>query len=220
MPLFELRGAGKRFGQTAALAGIDFAAEAGERIALLGANGSGKSTLLRLLAGLLVPDAGEVLVLGQPPATSPETRGQIGLVTGDERSLLLRLSPRENLRFFGALEGLSGADLTARIEGLGEELGLPLDAPAYRLSSGARARLLIARALLHRPRLLLVDEGTHAIDPEGAAALRERLRARCDEGACLVLVTHNLQEAAALGTRQVSLAGGRVASDGALSRVA
>ncbi|MHB8416699.1 MAG: ATP-binding cassette domain-containing protein [Myxococcales bacterium] len=221
MPLFELAQAGKRFtgpwfggGPPAvALAGVDLSGEAGERIALLGPNGSGKSTLLRLLAGLLSPDVGSVRVLGDAPARSAAARAAVGLCTGDERSLLLRLSPRENLRFFGALYGLGGKDLARRIEAVAEELALALDEPAYRLSSGNRARLLVARALLHRPRLLLVDEGTHAVDPDAAGHLRDRLRARTEAGACLVLVTHNLEEARALATRMVKLAAGRIESD-------
>ncbi|HUB09841.1 MAG TPA: ATP-binding cassette domain-containing protein [Myxococcales bacterium] len=222
MALFELAQVHKRFGGGAfggaaavALAGVSLAGEAGERIALLGANGSGKSTLLRLLAGLLAPDEGTVRVAGEAPDRSAAARAAVGLCTGDERSLLLRLSARENLRFFGALYGLGGAELARRTEALAAELGLALDGPAYRLSSGNRARLLVARALLHEPRLILVDEGTHAVDPEAAAHLRERLRARTERGACLVLVTHNLAEAAELATRTVKLAAGKLAGDAA-----
>jgi ABC-type multidrug transport system ATPase subunit/ABC-type polysaccharide/polyol phosphate export permease len=212
---FELSQVTKTFSGATALAGVTLSAAAGERIALLGPNGSGKSTLLRLLASLLSPDGGTVRVLGGEPSSDSQVRAGIGLCTGDERSLLLRLSPRENLRFFGALYGLGGAELRRRIDALAAELGLAgqLDRPAYTLSSGNRARLLLGRALLHEPRLILVDEGTHALDPEGAEGLRKTLRARCEAGACLVFVTHNEDEAKALATRTVRLEGGRVAGN-------
>ncbi len=217
--VFELSRATKAFsaglgrGSSAtALSDVSLTAAAGERIALLGPNGSGKSTLLRLLAGLLTPDGGAVRVLGGEPSNDPRSRAGIGLCTGDERSLLLRLSPRENLRFFGALYGLRGEELQRRIGALAAELGFAdqLDRPAYALSSGNRARLLLGRALLHEPRLILVDEGTHALDPHGVEGLQRILRARSDAGACLVFVTHNAAEAAALATRTVRLEAGKV----------
>ena len=203
-----------------ALVGLTLEGEPGERIALVGPNGSGKSTLLRLLAGLLTPDAGEVRALGERPDRSSRARRAIGLATGDERSLCLRLSTRENLRFFGALAGLSGSALASALEAVAAELGLAdqLDRPAYALSSGNRARLLVARALLHGPQLLLLDEGTHALDADGAARLRALLAARCEEGLCLVFATHDATEAAALATRTVELRAGSLLGGGRLRR--
>ncbi len=211
MAAFELSGVEKRFGAAVALAGISLRGEPGERIALAGPNGSGKSTLLRLLAGLLTPEAGRVRVRGEDPARSGRARGAVGLSSGDERSLVLRLTPRENLRFFGALAGLARRELPAAIERTAEELGLSpsLDRPSYELSSGNRARLLLARALLHRPALVLLDESSHALDAAGASLLRAALARRTGEGACLVFATHDAAEAHALATRTVALEAGR-----------
>ena len=229
--VFELASAGKRFAagrampfgprRLQALAGVTLSGAAGERIALRGANGSGKSTLLRLLAGLLSPDEGEVRVLGRRPDRSRRVRANIGLCTADERSLLARLTVAENLRFFGALYGLAGRDLTDRLGALTAELGLSdqLERPAFALSSGNRAKLLIARALLPAPRLVLLDEGTHALDEEATAHLRASLLERAEAGACLVLATHSSEEAAAIATRTVELAAGRVVRDSATAAV-
>ncbi len=219
-PVFELLSAGKRFGPVPALAGVSLTGGPGERVALRGPNGSGKSTLLKLLAGLLVADTGVVRVLGAPPATAPRVRARIGFCTGDERSLLPRLSAAENLRFFGALYGLAGADLRARIDAVAGEVGLAaeLARPAWSLSSGGRAKLLLARALLHSPRLILVDESTHALDAAATSTLRARLCERAAAGACLVFVTHREEEARAIATRTVELARGRVVPGAAAVR--
>ncbi|MHB1844992.1 MAG: ATP-binding cassette domain-containing protein [Deltaproteobacteria bacterium] len=214
MALFSLASVTKRFGANVALDALSVSGEAGERLALVGPNGSGKSTLLRLLAGLLTPDAGDVRVLGGRPDRSGAARAGIGLAAGDDRSLCLRLSPRENLRFFGTLAGLRGRALLDGIERIAEELGFSplLDRPAYELSSGNRARLLLARALVHRPALVLLDESSHALDQDGREKLHALLARRTGEGACTIVATHDPWEAERLATRQVSLAHGRLAA--------
>jgi len=215
-PAFEVQGVSRGFAiggrAVPALSGVSLAGKAGDRIALTGSNGSGKSTLLRLLAGLLLPDAGTVRVAGADPVQRPAARAQLGLCTGDERSLFLRLSARENLRFFGALYGGVPAE---RIEAVAEALGfrLSLDVPAHTLPSGLRARLLLARALLHLPRLVLLDESTHALDADGRDRLQRLLRRESTGGACIVFVSHDPHEVAALATRKVELRAGTLAAE-------
>jgi ABC-2 type transport system ATP-binding protein len=174
-PAFEVRRVSRGFAiggnEVRALSSVSLLGQPGDRIALTGANGSGKSTLLRLLAGLLLPDDGTVRVAGGDPVRKAAVRAQLGLCTGDERSLFLRLSARENLRFFGALYGRIPPE---RIDAVADALGFraSLDVPAHTLPSGLRARLLLARALLHLPRLLLLDESPHALDAEGRSGAR------------------------------------------------
>jgi ABC-2 type transport system ATP-binding protein len=197
-----------------ALSRVSLVGRPGDRIALTGANGSGKSTLLRLLAGLLLPEEGTVRVAGGDPVREATARAQLGLCTGDERSLFLRLSGRENLRFFGALYGRIPPE---RIDAVADALGFrsSLDAPAHTLPSGLRARLLLARALLHLPRLLLLDESTHALDAEGRERLHHLLRRESTGGACVVFVSHDPHEVAALATRTVELRAGTLVPEAA-----
>jgi ABC-2 type transport system ATP-binding protein len=221
-PAFEVQGVARSFSTrgrvVAALSKITLAGYPGERLALTGSNGSGKSTLLRLLAGLLLPEAGTVRVADGDPARTARVRTSLGLCTGDERSLFLRLSARENLRFFAALYGAAAAE---RIDEVAEVLGFrsSLDVSANALSSGLRARLLLARAVLHRPRLLLIDESTHALDAEGRALLRSLLLRTTADGSCVVFVSHDPTEVAALATRRVTLREGAVAEDSGASLV-
>jgi ABC-2 type transport system ATP-binding protein len=151
-------------------------------------------------------------VAGGDPVREPAARAQLGLCTGDERSLFLRLSARENLRFFGALYGRIPPE---RIDAVAEALGFrsSLDVPAHTLPSGLRARLLLARALLHLPRLVLLDESTHALDVEGRERLQNLLRRESAGGACVLFVSHDPHEVAALATRTVELRAGALAPE-------
>lgn len=183
------------------LDGVSLRLEAGEVVALLGSNGAGKSTLLRAACGLVSPTAGRVIA-ASPPA--------LGLA--DERSFHWRLSLRENLRLFADLQGAS----RERIDPLLAEVGLGdrADTPVRACSTGMRARLGLARALLRDPAVLLLDEVERGLDPAGRAWLHGLLRARRGRpGAAALVATHDPSSAGCF-TRAILLRDGRVACDG------
>jgi heme exporter protein A len=212
-PLLEARGLRRSFGRVRVLHDIDLTLAPGEALAVAGPNGAGKSTLLRLLAGLLRPTAGEVRVLGRSlRGGDGAARRAIGLLS--HQSLLYDdLTLAENLTFAARLYGLShpvaaaGAALEAA--GLGDRSG---DLPR-RLSRGLLQRAAIARALLHRPRVLLLDEPFTALDVGAAARLRELLRERLTEGVGMVIVTHHLAEVWEIAARVAVMVDGRWVSD-------
>jgi len=207
-PLLEARGLQRSFGRVRILRGLDLSLRAGEALAVVGPNGAGKTTLLRILAGLMRPAAGRIQVLGQAlERGSAETRAAIGLLS--HQSLLYDdLTLLENLTFTARLYGLNrprevaeGALTQAGLENRADEL-------PKRLSRGLLQRAAIARALLHRPRLLLLDEPFTSLDATAADRLRADLRRRLADGSGIVLVTHHLTEAWELASRVAVLVNG------------
>jgi ABC-2 type transport system ATP-binding protein len=202
----------KRFGSVTALSGIDLAVQTGEVVAILGPNGAGTSTLLRILGTAVLPDSGEASVAGHNVDHEPAAvRRAVGFMLPDERSWYWRISGRQNLEFFGALNGLRRAEAAGRADELLGEVGLA-DAAERRFdgySSGMRVRLSLARALISDPPVLLLDEPTRSIDPIGAKQCRELLGALAGRRETAVLIaTHDLHEAAELATRVVILSEG------------
>lgn len=186
-------GVSRHFGRRRALNGVSFTVEAGQVVALLGANGSGKSTLLSIAATLLEPSAGEVRY-GDVTASDggPGLRGRIGLL-GHDLYIYPELTAAENLRFFAELYGLDGVDDRVR-EGL--ELAALSDRandPAGSFSRGMRQRLALERALLHKPRLLLLDEPFTGLDDVSSQALQRRLAHERGRGAMVLVTTHELE---------------------------
>jgi heme exporter protein A len=212
-PLLAARGLRRSFGRVRVLHDIDLTLVPGEALAVAGPNGAGKSTLLRLLAGLMRPTAGEVRVLGRAlTGAAAEARRAIGLLS--HQSLLYDdLTLAENLTFAARLYGLPRPAESARAAleeaGLGARAG---DLPR-RLSRGLLQRAAIARALLHRPRVLLLDEPFTALDAASADRLRETLRARRADGLGLVIVTHHLAEVWDVATRVAVMVDGRWVCD-------
>jgi heme ABC exporter ATP-binding subunit CcmA len=212
-PLLAARGLRRSFGRVRVLHDIDLTLVPGEALAVAGPNGAGKSTLLRLLAGLMRPTAGEVRVLGRAlTGAAAEARRAIGLLS--HQSLLYDdLTLAENLTFAARLYGLARPAESARSAleeaGLGARAG---DLPR-RLSRGLLQRAAIARALLHRPRVLLLDEPFTALDAASADRLRETLRARRADGLGLVIVTHHLAEVWDVATRVAVMVDGRWVCD-------
>jgi heme exporter protein A len=202
-----LRDAGRAYGERTALAGVSLELAAGATLAVFGANGAGKTTLLRMLATLLRPHAGEVLVLGRPlPREAWAVRGRIGLLA-HEPLLYRDLSARENLLFHARLHDLPAARVeealrAVALERRGEE-------PVRSLSRGMAQRVAIARATLHRPALLLLDEPLANLDP-GAAALVAPLIGR-GAGATRVLISHDPEQGLAEADLVLGLRGGRAA---------
>jgi sodium transport system ATP-binding protein len=209
------KGFGKRR-EVKAVDGVTFAAADGEITGLLGPNGAGKTTLLRMLATLIVPDAGRASVGGlDVVADRRAVRARIGVLS-DARGLYPRLTARENVRYFGRLHGLAGQALERRVEALVDTLGLAkiADRPAQGYSQGERMKTAIARALVHDPDTILLDEPTNGLDIMSVRALREQLKALRAQGKCLLFSSHVMQEVAALCDRIVILGRGRVVATG------
>lgn len=199
----------------AALAGISFEVLPGEAIALLGANGAGKSTLLRILATLLLPTRGSARIAGHDAVLDPPgVRRQLGYHAGSDLGFYARLTARGNLEFFGRLNHLSISAITKRIARLGEQFRLEeaLDRQVRTLSSGTIQRLSLARALLHQPPVLLLDEPTRSLDAIAAAEFRRFVKmeilARGDTS--LVFASHTLLEVELLADRILVMDFGRV----------
>jgi ABC-2 type transport system ATP-binding protein len=198
-----------------ALAGVSFTVGAGETLALVGANGAGKSTLLRILATLLLPTRGTVCLAGHDAVrNAAAVRRSLGFHSGADIGFYPRLNGRENLLFFAALNNLSRQQARKRTQELTDLLGLgeALDRQVRTLSTGTVQRLSLARALLHEPRILLLDEPTRSLDPLAAAEfrrfLREEVVGRC--GTTLLFASHTLAEVEQLANRIVILEEGRL----------
>jgi len=188
----------KRYGRTQALDGVSLQVEAGEMVALLGPNGAGKTTLFQLLTGLFVADSGSVEVLGADMRRDPvRALAQLGVVF-QQPALDLNLSVRASLRFHADLHGLPSSVSRPRIDALLERFGLAAAAgdPARNLSGGNRRKVELLRALVHEPRLLLMDEATVGLDPASRAQLvTEVLQARAERGLGVLWATHLVDEA-------------------------
>jgi ABC-2 type transport system ATP-binding protein len=205
--LFNLLGRERR-GSVHALSDISLAVDPGEVLILAGPNGSGKTTLLKLVATTLLPDSGTVLVEGMETRSHGDyARRVVGLVVASERSFFPRLTAGENLDFFGALEDIPRAERGERVTRVLETTGLDAarDTLVMKFSSGMYQRLGIARALLKRPHVLLLDEPTRSLDVRGAEQLWQVFRQAAREGCTVLLATHSFEEAAALGSQIVIL---------------
>lgn len=208
----ELRGITKRFRQREVLHDLVLDVAGGEAVALVGRNGAGKSTLLRILATTLVADEGTGRVAGfDLRRQSAAIRRVVGVSFADERSWYLRLSAMKNLDYFGALHGMSRVTVRFRAGRLLDTFGLTdaAQTPVADFSSGMRARLGLARALLADPAVLLLDEPTRSIDIVGAAVFRDALAELRRTGeTTVVFSTHDLGEALQLADRVVLVRGG------------
>lgn len=206
----------ERGGETVALKGLSFSADAGEVLVLLGPNGSGKTTALKLISTMLLPDAGSVHVSDFDTQTDgSRVRQQVGIAIATERSFLPRLSARENLEFFAALDDVPRGECAQRIEEVLRNIGLSeqSDTLVMKFSSGMYQRLGIARALVKRPTVLLLDEPTRSLDAATTAHFWTIIRALADRQTTVLLATHNFAEAAAVGDRVLLLQNGELLAD-------
>jgi sodium transport system ATP-binding protein len=217
--VIAVRDIAKAFGKRRdirAVRDVTFDAPDGAITGLLGPNGAGKTTLLRMIATLVVPDEGHAKVGGlDVVADRYAVRERIGVLS-DARGLYPRLTARENVRYFGALHGLAGAGLDARIDTLFATLGLTAIAGRRTagFSQGEKMKVAIARALVHDPHTILLDEPTNGLDIMSVRTLRDELRALRSAGKCLLFSSHVMQEVAALCDRIVVLSHGRVVAAG------
>ena len=216
-PVLCVRDARKSFGNTAALQGLSLELRPGELLALLGPNGAGKTTLIRSIAGRVALDGGEVELFGRR-LDGANDRSALGVVP-QEIALYPLLTARENLHTFGRLNGLTGAALRERVDWALEWTALADRAkePVKRFSGGMKRRLNIACAVVHEPRVLLLDEPTVGVDPQSRERIYEMLARLRDGGASLLLTTHQLEEAEARCDRIVIVDHGRVIAEGALA---
>lgn len=216
--MIEVEHLRKSFGSTLAVDGVSFTARPGEIFGLLGPNGAGKSTTLGCICGLLQPDNGTIRVLGRDLLhEGAAARRPIGVVP-QEIALYEELSARENLDYWGAVQGLSGPALKRRVAEVLDIAGLSDRArePVKRFSGGMKRRLNFAAGIVHAPQVLLLDEPTVGVDPQSRVRLLDLVRQQAATGACVLYTTHYMEEAEALCNRLAVIDHGRLIAQGAV----
>lgn len=216
-PVVQADGLTKRYGAACVVDRISFTIPRGQFCGILGPNGAGKTTTLRMLAGHAPSDGGELHVLGYPvPKRAREMRALVGIVPQQD-NLDLELTVRENLEVYGRYFGLRSAEVRARIPQLLQYAALQdkADQRIGDLSGGMKRRLSIARALINRPRLLILDEPTTGLDPHIRQNIWQLLRQLQQDGLTVILTTHYMDEAERLCDRIVLMDHGRILADGA-----
>jgi sodium transport system ATP-binding protein len=216
------QGRGKHARLVQAVQGVSFTAAGGRITGLLGPNGAGKTTTLRIAAALIEADAGRVLVDGIEVAQAPTAALARMGVLSDARGLYPRLTARENIVYYGRLHGLSSAAASARAELLAKTLDMQplLDRRTEGFSQGERMKTALARALVHNPPNIILDEPTNGLDVLATRALRETLRRlRDDEGKCIIFSTHIMQEVERLCDHVVVVAQGRTVAAGSVAEL-
>jgi sodium transport system ATP-binding protein len=213
--MIEVSNLHKAFGTVKAVDGVSFRARDGEITGLLGPNGAGKTTTLRMLYTLMAPDRGQVLVDGIDAALDPlAVRRQLGVLP-DARGLYKRLTARENIDYFARLHGMPDELIQRRRDALIEALDMRdiADRRTEGFSQGQRVKTAIARALVHDPRNVILDEPANGLDVMATRALRQFMAKLKAEGRCVLFSSHIMQEVAALCDRIVVIAHGRVVAD-------
>jgi ABC-2 type transport system ATP-binding protein len=217
--MIEVEGLQKKFGSLVAVDEISFTAPPGGIFGLLGPNGAGKTTSISCISGLLKPTAGQIRVLGQDIALNGQAaKRQLGIVP-QELALYEDLSATENLRFWGGAYGLRGKELKNRIAEVLSTVGL-LDRAKERVkrfSGGMKRRLNLACGILHRPKVLLLDEPTAGVDPQSRVRLLELVREQVAEGTCVLYTTHYMEEAEDLCDELAIMDHGHIIARGTLS---
>jgi sodium transport system ATP-binding protein len=206
----------KRFGTVTAVDGVSFAADDGAITGLLGPNGAGKTTTLRMLYAVMTPDSGSIRVDDVDAVASPQdAQARLGVLP-DGFGLYPRLTAREHLEYFGELHGISGARLHQRTRELMELLDMNAiaDRRTAGFSHGERTKVALARALVHNPQNVLLDEPTNGLDVMSTRAVRSIVRKLRDEGRCVLFSSHVMQEVSALCDAIVVIAAGRVVARG------
>ncbi|UTW45780.1 ATP-binding cassette domain-containing protein [bacterium SCSIO 12696] len=214
--MIEVKALHKSFGKVDAVNGVSFCARDGEITGLLGPNGAGKTTTLRMLYTLLQPDSGAIEVDGiNPQQQAQVVRASMGVVP-DAKGLYQRLTARENIRYFAQLQGVAEPEISDNIEQLSHALDMEsfIDRRTDGFSQGQRVKVAIARALVHQPQNLLLDEPGNGLDVMSTRALRTFIREQRDNGRCVLFSSHILQEVAELCDRVIIIATGKVIAEG------
>ena len=206
----------KSFGKVEAVKVISFEVRDGEITGLLGPNGAGKTTTLRMLYSLLPPDKGEIRIDGLDPTRDAMAIKRTLGVVPDSRGLYTRMSAYENIAYYGELHGMSSEDIKSRIEELVETLDMSdfIDRRTEGFSQGQRVKVAIARAMIHKPQTVMLDEPSNGLDVMSTRALRRYVLDLKNAGHSVILSTHIMQEVAALCDRIVIIANGQIAADG------
>jgi sodium transport system ATP-binding protein len=214
--VIAITGVRKRFGHVEAVRNVTFSAADGTVTGLLGHNGAGKTTTLRMLSGLMRPDAGTISVDGADVISNPAAAQRSMGLLPDSRGLYPRLTPREHIRYFGELHGMSGTRIEERSDALVKWLGLEAvaDRRVAGFSQGERTKVALARALVHQPRNVILDEPTNGLDVMSTRAMRALIRWLRQDGCCVLFSSHIMQEVSALCDRIVVIAQGTVVADG------
>jgi ABC-2 type transport system ATP-binding protein len=219
--VIEVEGLQKSFGDLMAVSDVSFIAAARQIFGLLGPNGAGKSTTIGCISGLLIPTAGQIRVLGHDVVLERRaSREKLGVVP-QELALYEDLSATENLRYWGAAYGVRGADLKQRVQEVLTVTGL-LDRakePVSRFSGGMKRRLNLGCGLVHRPKVLLLDEPTVGVDPQSRIKLLEVVRQQVAEGTCVLYTTHYMEEAESLCDKIAIIDHGRIIAAGTLGEL-
>jgi len=219
--MIEVQNLIKTFGDLAAVNDVSFAAHPGEIFGLLGPNGAGKTTAISCISGLLTPTSGSVRVMGHDVVRDGRAaRACLGVVP-QEVALYEELSARENLEYWGGTQGMRNPALRARVQEVLAISGLQDRArePVKRFSGGMKRRLNFACGILHRPRILLLDEPTVGVDPQSRAHLLDLIRQESRSGACVLYTTHYMQEAEDLCDRLAIVDHGKIIAHGTLSEL-
>ena len=214
--MIEVRGLAKSFGNLRVVENVNFVARDGEITGLIGPNGAGKTTMFRLICTVLRPNRGATLIDGiDSQRETLAARHRLGVLP-DNRALYTRLTAREHLRYFGELHGIPRGELNARIAGLIETLRMEefIDRRARGFSRGQQMKVVLGRALIHRPQNIMLDEPTNGLDVATSRSVRDLLRRLRDEGRCILLTSHIMQEVGALADRIVILSGGNIVLQG------
>jgi sodium transport system ATP-binding protein len=214
--MIEVQNLSKSFGKVKAVQNVSFSAANRQITGLLGPNGAGKSTTLRMLYTLLKPDSGLARIDGFDVSQSPiEVQTRIGVLS-DAQGIYERLTARENIRYFGQLHGMSDQELERRMDELMVMLDMQsiADRRTKGFSTGERLKVAIARALVHDPGNILLDEPTNGLDVKSTRAMRQFIRKLRDDGKCVILTSHIMQEVVALCDQIVIISNGGVAAQG------
>ena len=217
--MIEVRHLRKSFGAVPAVDGVSFTARDGVITGILGENGAGKTTTLAMICGLIRPDDGSIQV-GPDGSTEIERRRRVGALL-DHKGLYERLTPRENIAYFGALHGMSGNALDARVQDVLVQLGLErvADRRTEGFSQGERMKVALGRAIVHSPPHLLLDEPTNGLDIPTVHGLREVLRRMRSAGTCIVFSSHVLDEVRALCDNVIIMSHGQIVAIGDTTQI-
>lgn len=211
----------KRFGSVIAVEDVSFTAHNGQITGLLGHNGAGKTTCMRMLSGLIRPDRGSVFIDEHDVLRDPNQARQHLGVLPDALGLYPRLTAREHLQYFGELRGMSGPGLESAVEGLLDQLDMRsiADRRTEGFSQGERMKVALGRSLIHRPLNIVLDEPTNGLDVMSTRATRALLQSLRDEGLCVLLSSHIMQEVSALCDTIVVIAEGQTIAQGPLDEL-